>query len=145
MGREPGIAVGYDPGGEAKPRVHMLIIHLGDLGACDCQLTWQKDGAAGAPMIHYHQYAVEALALGKACDEIHGDLCERGCVFRDCDFVEGGMRLVCQVLVLLANSAPLHVLFHPGPRSRPVVVAVDLPDRLVPSPVPSPLVFVPYP
>ena len=65
-------------------------------------------------MIHYHQYAVKASALREARDEIHGDLRKWGCVLGDSDFVKGGAAFVREILVLLANSTPLHVLLYPG-------------------------------
>ena len=95
-------------------------------------------------MIHYHQYAVKASTLGEACDEVHRDLCERGCVLGDGDFVEWGVVSMHKVLVLLTDSAPLYILFHPGPCSRPEIVVVDLLNRLISSSMPSSFVLVPY-
>src|SRR6266853_2225439 len=126
------VPIGYDPGGEPKPGVYMSIVQLGDLGSGDCQLTWQEDSTSGASVIHNHQYAVKALTLGEACDEVHHNLRERGHILRDCDFVKWGAGFVHEVLVLLAHGAPFYVLLHPGSRLRPEIVLIDLLNRLVP-------------
>jgi len=96
-------------------------------------------------MIYYHQYAIKASALGKACDEVHHDLRERGCVLRDSDFVKWGAGFVHEVLVLLAHGTSLYVLLHPGPCSWPEIVAIDLLNCLVPPLMPPSFVLVPYP
>ena len=96
-------------------------------------------------MIHYHQYAVKASTLGEACDEVHRDLCERGCVLGDGDFVEWGVGFVCEVLVLLAHGAPFYILLHPGSCSQPEIVAIDLSNHLIPPSMPPSFVFMPYP
>ena len=145
MRREMRVPVGYDPRGKPEPGVHVLIVQLGNLGSSDCQLTWQEDGAPEAPMIHYRQYAVKALTFGKAHDKIHCDLCERGHVLRDCDFVEWGAGFVREVLVLLAHRAPLYVLLYPRSCSWPEIVAIDLSNHLVSPSMPPSFVFMPYP
>ncbi len=50
-----------------------------------------------------------------------------------------------EVLVLLADCAPFHVLFDPGSCFQPEIVAVDLSGHLVPPSVPPHFVLVPYP
>ncbi len=96
-------------------------------------------------MIHYHQYAVKASTLGEAYDKVHGDLREQGCIFRDSDFVKWGVGFVREVLVLLTHGASLYVLLHPGSCPWPEIVAIDLPNRLVPSLMPPSLMFMPHP
>src|SRR6266851_5854290 len=139
------VLVRYDLGGKPKPGVHVLVVHLGDLGPGDRRPTGQEDGTSRAPVIHYCQYAVKASTLGEACDKVHGDLCEWGCIFGDGDFVKWGAGFVLEVLILLAHGAPLYVLLHPGSCLRLEIVMVDLPDRLVSPSMPPSLVFVPYP
>src|SRR6266851_2472819 len=66
-------------------------------------------------MVHDGEYAIKALALWEARDKVHCDLCKRGRIFRDSDFVKWGVGFVREVLILLTHGAPLHILFHPGP------------------------------
>jgi len=96
-------------------------------------------------VVHYHQYAVEASTLRETRDKVHCNLCERGCIFGDGDFVKWGAGFVCEVLVLLTHGTPLYVLLYPGSRSRPEVVAIDLLNHLVPPSMPPSFVFMPYP
>ena len=95
-------------------------------------------------MVHYGQHAIKASALGEPDDEIHSDLCERGCILGNCDFVKWGAGFVCEVLVLLADCAPLYILFDPGSCSWPEIVATDLPCRFVSALMPSSYVVVPF-
>jgi len=67
-------------------------------------LARQEDGASRTPVVDYGQYAVKALALGEACDQIHHNLSEGRCIFRDHDFIKWGAGFVHEVLVLLADG-----------------------------------------
>ena len=96
-------------------------------------------------MVHYGQHAIKASALGESSDEIHGDLCEGGHILGNCDFVKWGVGFVHEVLILLADCAPLYILFNPGSCSWPEIVAADLPCCLISAPVPSSYVAVPFP
>jgi len=96
-------------------------------------------------VVHNCQYAVKALTLGEARDEVHCDLCERGRILRDSDFVKWGAGFVCEVLVLLAHSTSLDVLLYPGSHLWPEIVAVDLSNHLIPPSMPPPLVLMPHP
>ncbi len=85
------------------------------------------------------------MTLGEAHDEVHCDLCERGGIFGDSDLVKGGAGFMREVLVLLAHSAPFHVLFYPGSRSWPEIMAVDLSCHVISPSMPPSFVFVPHP
>ena len=123
----------------------MLIVQLGDLGASDGGVAGQEDGTPGTPVVHYGYHAIKASAFGESGDEIHGDLCERGHVLGNCDLVKWGAGFVREVLILLADCAPLYVLLDPGSCSWPEIVAADLPCCLVSAPVPPSYVVVPFP
>jgi hypothetical protein len=62
----------------------------------------------------------------------------------NCDFVKWGASFVREVLVLLADCAPLYVLFDPGSCSWPEIVATDLPCCFIPAPMSPSYVVVPY-
>jgi len=96
-------------------------------------------------VVDYGQYAVKALALGEACDQIHHNLSKGRCIFRDHDFIKWGAGFVHEVLVLLADSAALYILLNLGSCSRLEIVVVNLSNHLVPSSVPPCFVVMPYP
>ena len=62
----------------------------------------------------------------------------------DRDFVKWGAGFVREVLVLLADYAPFYVLFDPGSRSWPEIVATDLPCCFVSALMVSSYVVVPF-
>ncbi len=82
-------------------------------------------------MVDDGQYAVVASAFQKSGDQIHGHLGERGVVVRYRDFVQGGLRFVCEILVLLADCAPFDVALDPGASFRPTETVKDLSGSFV--------------
>src|SRR6266851_7663140 len=83
-------------------------------------------------MVDDGQYAVIASTLRESRDQVHGHLSERGVAVRHRDFVEGCLRLVREVFVLLADRAPFNILFNPGAPSRPAETVEYFPGGLVP-------------
>src|SRR5216683_4603427 len=131
MGGEVGVAVRNQSARESVPWVKVLVIQLRNLGACDRFLAREENGGPGAPVVDDSQYAVVASAFRKSHDQVHGYLGERGVIIRYRDFVQGGLRPVRKVFVLLADCAPLDILFDPGVSSRPAETVEDFPGGLV--------------
>ena len=84
-------------------------------------------------MIDDGENAVVPSAFGEARDQIHRYLCERGCIFRDGDFVEGDACSMSEVFVLLALCATLDVRLYPVPHSWPVEPLGYFLDGFVPA------------
>src|SRR6266851_3242 len=72
-----------------------------------------------------------ASAFRESSDQVHGHLGEWGVVIRYRDFVQGGLRFVCEIFVLLTDRAPLYVLLDPGSSSWPTEAVEDLPGGFV--------------
>jgi hypothetical protein len=71
-------------------------------------------------MVDYSQDAVIAPTLWKARDQVHGYLCKWWGIGGNCYFIQGGSGFVCEVFVLLAGRASLHILFNPLLHTWPV-------------------------
>src|SRR6266851_7574099 len=97
------VSIRYHLSGEAVPWVQVLVVELRDLGSRDRFLAGQEDGSPRTPMVDDGQYAVIASAFRESSDQIHSHLGERGVVGRYRNFVQGGLRPVCEILVLLTD------------------------------------------
>ena len=84
------------------------------------------------------------VGLGKADDEVHGDLLERESSWVSGDFVHRGASAVSDDFVLLARCASLNVLCNPRSHVWPPVVPLGLGDGFVTSRVSSYEPFVYY-
>ena len=82
-------------------------------------------------MVDYGQDAVIAPTLWKACDQVHGYLCEWWGIGGNRYLVQGGSGFVREVFVLLAGHTSFHILFNPLSRAWPTEVLQYLPDGLV--------------
>src|SRR5712671_158930 len=84
------------------------------------------------------------VGLGKADDEVHGDLLEREGSWVSGDFVHRGVSAVSDDLVLLARCTSLNVLRDPRSHVWPPVVPLGLGNGFVASRVSGYESFVYY-
>src|SRR6266851_4708568 len=82
-------------------------------------------------MVDDGEYAVVASAFWESHDQVHGHLGEWGVVVGHCDFVQGGLRPVREILILLADRTPFDVALDPGSPARPTETVENLPSGLV--------------
>src|SRR5712672_3124329 len=85
------------------------------------------------------------VGLGKADDEIHGDLLERKGGWISGDFVQRGASAVINDFILLARCTSLNVLRDPCSHVWPPVVPLGLSNSFVASRMPSYEPFMHYP
>src|SRR5712671_6267937 len=85
------------------------------------------------------------VGLGKADDEVHGDLLEREGSWVSGDFVHRGASAVSDDFVLLTRCTSLNVLRDPCSHVWPPVVALGLGDGFVASQVSGYESFMHYP
>ena len=103
----------------------------------DRRLAGEEYGCSCASVVYYREDGIVSVADWELGDQVHGyDLEGEGVGWRG-DPVEGYLRSLCEVFVLLALGAPLYILCDPFVHVWPPEVSADGRDGGVSPLVPS--------